>query len=144
MPGNYQDLVVWQRSMDIVDCCYALVKGLPASEAYVLRPQMLRAAISIPANIAEGHARHSQLDFARFIDISKGSAVEVETLLFVGTRQGYWRAAESEELLALLSEVKRMLESLRRKLRTSVSALQVRESASGEEVPGWWHDSSSN
>ena len=53
---SYRDLLVWQKAVDLVTCCYALTKLLPRSETYGLAGQIQRAAVSIPANIAEGHA----------------------------------------------------------------------------------------
>lgn len=65
----YQDLVVWQRSMELVKEIYSLIKYLPKEELYGLSDQMRRAAVSIPSNIAEGQARYSNKDFIRFLYI---------------------------------------------------------------------------
>ena len=77
----YQDLVVWQRSMELVKEIYSLIKYLPKEELYGLSDQMRRAAVSIPSNIAEGQARYSNKDFIGFLYISRGSIAELETQL---------------------------------------------------------------
>lgn len=79
--GNQKELIVWQRAMDLAKEVYLLVKKLPKSEMYVMGDQMRRAAISIPSNIAEGHARQSKKEYAYFLSIVQGSKAELETQL---------------------------------------------------------------
>jgi four helix bundle protein len=124
---NFRDLVVWQRGMELVDESYRLVKALPASELYGLRSQIVRAAVSVPTNIAEGHGRESRLDFARFLDVAKGSLLELETLFEIGRRQDFWVGEQLSVVKSLLDECCRMVESLRRKLRATSNT--VREEA---------------
>ena len=80
MAAFYEDLIIWQKAMDIAEKVYALTKTLPADEIYGLSSQMRRSAVSIPSNIAEGHARSgSHKEFKHFLTIAKGSLAELET-----------------------------------------------------------------
>jgi four helix bundle protein len=110
---SHRDLVVWQKSMDLVDTIYALARLLPSEENYGLRSQMTRASVSVPANIAEGSARTTSKDFANFLSIARSSAMELETLLTVALRQDFVPPAECEPAFALITEVSKMLSSLR-------------------------------
>src|SRR5678816_4530594 len=77
---SHRDLTVWRKGIDLAVETYRLAKNsLPASERFVLKEQMLRASISIPSNIAEGHGRMSKGDFVRFLRIARGSLYELDT-----------------------------------------------------------------
>ena len=82
----YRKLLAWQKSMDLVDCVYALVKLLPADERFGLCSQLSRAAVSIPSNIAEGYGRHHRGDYIRHLSFARGSLMEVETQLMICAR----------------------------------------------------------
>ena len=79
MKKRYKDLLVWQKSTDLVVEIYRVAKLLPKEELYALSNQMRRAAVSIPSNIAEGQARASQKEFVQFLSIAKGSNAELHT-----------------------------------------------------------------
>jgi len=102
--------------MALAEAVYALADTMPKKEEYRLTSQLIRAAISIPANIAEGNARGSRRDYARFIDIARGSAAEVETLLLLAARTRLISDAEAAPLLEAVDEISRMLNALRRRL----------------------------
>jgi len=102
--------------MDIVDQCYALTRKFPKSEMFGLSSQIQRAAVSVPANIAEGHGREHIGDYLRHLSIAKGSLVELETLLLIARRQNYIQQNELDSLLVEAGQVGRMLTALRRKL----------------------------
>ncbi len=70
---NYKELTVWQKSMDLVEEVYRLLKLLPREEQYALSDQLRRAAVSVPSNIAEGYGRHAAKDYLRFLNIARGS-----------------------------------------------------------------------
>ncbi|MCJ7502122.1 MAG: four helix bundle protein [Acidobacteriia bacterium] len=70
---SHRDLVVWQKAMDLTVMIYGLAAKLPSSETYRLVTQLTRAAASVPANIAEGHARGSRRDYANFLAVAKGA-----------------------------------------------------------------------
>jgi four helix bundle protein len=114
---TYCDLIVWQKAMELTAGCYQLAKTLPKAEEFRLTSQMLRAAASVPANIAEGNARGSRRDYARFVDIAHGSVAETETFLLLLNRVDLVKPEENRELLGLCSEIGRMLVALRNKLR---------------------------
>ena len=81
--NGYKDLIVWQKSMDLVDEIYRLVKFLPKEETYALSDQMRRAAVSVPSNIAEGYERKSPKEFANFLSIARASRAELETQICI-------------------------------------------------------------
>ena len=119
---NYTELLVWQKAMDLTDEIYSLTKLLPSEELYGLSSQMRRAVVSIPSNIAEGHARMQDKDFRRYLLIAKGSNAEIETQLRICVRQQYYHNEQVEKALALCDEISRMLTSmitgLEKKLKT--------------------------
>ncbi len=81
--NNYKNLLIWQRSIDMVEKIYKLSSLLPKSEEYNLKSQLRRAAISIPSNIAEGCGRNSNKQLRHFLQIARGSLAELETQLII-------------------------------------------------------------
>lgn len=79
MINSYKDLIVWQKSFDLVRQIYQLTDNFPKMEIYGLTSQMRRAAISIPSNIAEGFVRKHTKEFSQFVSIAFGSGAELET-----------------------------------------------------------------
>jgi four helix bundle protein len=120
---KYEDLVVWQKAMDLVVEVYKLVKSLPDEELFVLSNQMRRSAVSIPSNIAEGHERSTTKDFIKFLHIAKGSKAELETQLQICTRLDYLTQAQIDMAQGLLVEVGKMLNSLIRSLSEKLSKI---------------------
>jgi four helix bundle protein len=102
--------------MDLVEMVYQLANEFPDDERFRLTNQMTRAAISIPANIAEGNARGSLPDYARFVAISKGSAMETETYVLIAIRLNYTSAEAATPILDLITEISKMLTALRSRL----------------------------
>jgi four helix bundle protein len=114
---SYQELIVWQKAMDLTVQIYKITAKLPKEELFSLTNQMRRAAVSIPSNIAEGQARHSRKEFLQFIGIAKGSKAELETQLLLCQKIGYLIDTDISEAMNLLQEVGKMLNVLARKLR---------------------------
>lgn len=114
---SYRDLLVWRKAMDLVVDCYRFVSDLPKNETYSLISQTQRAAISIPANIAEGHGRDHIGDYLRHLSIANGSLMELETHLLLIGRLGYRPENDAEPLLAQCSEIGKMLAGLSKSLR---------------------------
>ncbi len=114
---NYRDLIVWQKSMDLAMTAYRLTESFPSRERFGLAVQLQRSAVSVPANIAEGHERHSRGDFRRHVSIASGSLAELETHLELSVRLGYLSAEFLGEARLLTVEVGRMLSTLLRRLR---------------------------
>ncbi|MBL8566925.1 MAG: four helix bundle protein [Hyphomicrobiaceae bacterium] len=114
---SYRDLVVWQKSMALAVEVYRIARLLPKDEQYRLTSQLLRAAASVPANIAEGHARGTRKDYAKFVSISRGSLAETETFLMLAAQVGLLMPGDVAAAEALCNEVSRMLLSLHSRLR---------------------------
>ncbi|MCL2798299.1 MAG: four helix bundle protein [Firmicutes bacterium] len=115
---NFQEMVVWQKAMDVAKSIYLLVKKLPKEEVFSLSDQMRRSAVSIPSNIAEGQARNSTKEFMHFIAVAKGSEAELKTQLLLCVKVGYLSEADISEAIDLLIEVGKMLTALTKKLIT--------------------------
>jgi four helix bundle protein len=107
---GYKDLIVWQKSMQLVKLLYDLCDQLPKIEQYILISQMLRAVISIPSNIAEGWSRHRKLEFIRFLEISFASCCELETQIIIC--QARYPKFAYDGILDLICEVKKMTTKL--------------------------------
>ncbi|MFN0012304.1 MAG: four helix bundle protein [Phycisphaerales bacterium] len=105
--------------MDLVEAVYRVAAGWPQAERYGLWSQATRAVVSVPANIAEGHARGTDKEFARFLGIARGSLMEAETLLTVACRLGYTPEADLQPVLDRMIEVSKMLSALLRTVRAS-------------------------
>jgi four helix bundle protein len=115
--GSHRDLVVWQKAMDLAVEVYRLSKSFPRDEAFRLTSQITRAVASVPANIAEGHARSTARDYAHFLSVSKGSLMETETyLMMLSVRLGYLTRESASPALSLITEISKMLTSLRARL----------------------------
>ena len=116
---NYQDLIVWQKAMDLVTLVYQVTRSFPKEELYGLTNQLRRAAVSIPSNIAEGHARKSKAEYLNFLSISQGSRAEVETQLFIAHRLGYVAQETITPALSLLNEIHRMTSTIAARLKNN-------------------------
>jgi len=113
---NYENLVVWQKSMDLVQCVYKLTDSFPSQEQFGLTLQMRRCSISLPSNIAEGSRRGTDKEFVRFLLIAFGSGAELETQLKITRRLGSAPHQEILEVENILEEVMKMLNILTKKL----------------------------
>jgi len=114
---SYRDLLVWQRAMDLVVESYQVSKLFPKSEIYGLTGQLQRAAVSVAANIAEGHGREHLGDYLHHLSIATGSIMEVETHLLIAQRLCYVTDADTKPALEMSAEVSRMLSGLTQKLQ---------------------------
>jgi four helix bundle protein len=106
---TFRDLEAWQQGMDLVERCYDLTRSFQTSELYGLASQLRRAAVSIPANIAEGHGRRSTRAFRNRVSIAIGSHAEVATYIELARRLGFLDAAATEQLLERSNSVGRLL-----------------------------------
>ena len=113
---SYQDLVVWQKSMDLVGMAYKIVVKLPINEQYGLSSQIRRAAGSVSANIAEGFGRWHAGEFIRFLLIANGSVKELETHLLIAVRLRLIRTDDIEASMQMAKEISKMIFALRDKL----------------------------
>ncbi|MBY0354380.1 MAG: four helix bundle protein [Rickettsiales bacterium] len=113
---GYQGLSVWQKGINYVEKIYRVTSAFPKEEMYGLISQMRRAAVSIPANIAEGYARRSDAEFARFLLIAAGSSAELETHVIIAHRLSFITLAESDEIMADTNELGKMLHGMHRSI----------------------------
>lgn len=102
--------------MDLAVECHRLAKLMPGSEEYRMASQLLRAASSVPANIAEGWIRGTRKDYANFVSIARGSLAEVETFLLLAERAGLIAAGENQAGLEVADRLGRQLNVLRSRL----------------------------
>ena len=116
---KYHDLIVWQKSMDLVTEIYRLARLLPKEEMFALSSQMKRAAISIPSNIAEGQERNTTKEFVQLLYTAKSSKGELETLLLICVKLRYFKQFQTEFAQSLLNEIGKTLNSLIKVLTTS-------------------------
>jgi four helix bundle protein len=116
---SYRELVVWQKAMHLAKEAYRVTKALPKAEEYRLTSQLLRAAASVPTNIAEGHARGTRKDYAYFVSIARGSLAETETILLLLVDVELLTHEHFQPALALCSEIGRMLNRLHERLRST-------------------------
>lgn len=109
---SFRDLRVWQEGIRLVTECYRVTKSFPADERFGLVNQMRRAAVSIPANIAEGWARKSTKEYLHFLSIAIGSLAELETHFEIATTLGFLPENTHETLLKDTDRLGRMLNRL--------------------------------
>jgi len=111
---NFEKLETWQKAIAFADLVYEVTRNFPGDERFGLTNQMRRAAVSVSSNIAEGSARNSKNDYARFLEIATGSLFEAVSQSFVGRRQGFLSEADFNKLYAAAEEQGKMLSGLRR------------------------------
>ena len=119
---SYKDLEVWQKAMDLVVMCYQATKKFPKSEVYGLASQLQRAAVSIPANIAEGRERKYSKEFVQHLSIAYSSMAELETHIQIAQRLNYINSAKTKRLLEKTAEIGRMINGLRKSIEKRGSA----------------------
>ena len=115
---NFRNLKVWEKAHQLTLKIYKQSRSFPKEELFGLTSQLRRAVSSIPTNIAEGTGRGSNTDFARFIQIAMGSACETEYLILLCTDLKYYSKGDYGNLLSEITEIKKMLTALLKKLRT--------------------------
>lgn len=111
---SFKELVVWQRSMELVKEIYLVTDKLPKKEMFGLQTQMRRSAVSIASNIAEGHRRSTKKDFVHFLKIADGSSAELETQIIICESLSY--DLDFIKSKKLLEEVQKMLSVMMKKL----------------------------
>jgi len=130
---RFEDLIAWQKGRELVRDVYAATEQGPIAKDFRLRDQMRAAAVSVPANIAEGFERSRLREFHQFLSIAKASCAEVRTYIYVARDVGYLDDETSRTLRAKAEEVARIIGGLRRsvgdklrsRLRTQDSGLRT-------------------
>jgi four helix bundle protein len=117
---HYQELIAWQKAMDLVEMIYRSTGSFPKEEMFGLTCQVRRAGVSMPSNIAEGQGRRTTGEFLQFLSIARGSLQEAETQILLAERLGYLDEARRMEVFNLSSEVGRLISGL-------INALESRQ-----------------
>lgn len=130
---TYRQLDVWQRAMELVEAVYGMTKLLPSEERYGLTSQVQRAAVSVPANIAEGWGRNSRKEYMHHLSRAKGSLMELETLLIVVMRLGFVSKEQGRRAWELSQEVGKMLTALMASLRNGKGSSETSETENAGE-----------
>jgi len=114
---GFEDIEAWKKAYEVTLRIYKLTDDGRFSKDYGLRDQIRRASVSIMANIAEGHGRRSNSEFANFLNLARGSAHEVQSHLYVAAGLEYIEKTEFQILYGAVSEVSRMTFALAKYLR---------------------------
>ncbi len=115
MLKSHKDIVVWQKSIELVSSIYLLTQSFPEAERFGLISQLRRASVSVPSNIAEGAARNSKKEFIQFLYISLGSLSEIETQLII---------AEKLKLIDDKTEVQESVDEIRKLILGLIRSLK--------------------
>lgn len=118
---HVQRLEAWKIAIDLVELIYGATKSFPRDEIYGLTSQMRRAAVSVPAKVAEGHGRDSTRDYLHHISIAMGSLAELETHVVIAGRFGYVRTAQQQSLIEACDKLGRILRGLQKSLKQKLS-----------------------
>jgi len=118
----HEKLEVWETAVELVVTIYKQTESFPKEEKFGLTSQIRRAAVSVPANIAEGAGRQSQREFAHFLSTAQGSASELATELLIAQRLGYLDLEAYSGLKARLDSIGRMIVGLSRHVKTKLEA----------------------
>ena len=121
--SNFKELMVWQKAIDLVTEIYKITRAFPKEEVFGLVSQMQRAAVSIPSNIAEGHERNSDKEFAQFLCIARGSLAELETQIIIAEKLSYITKEQRISILNNCYEIGRMINGLLKKINSLQSLL---------------------
>jgi four helix bundle protein len=113
---SYKDLVVWQKGIALAKLVYGLTRSFPSEEKFGIVAQMRRAAVSVPSNVAEGQARRTTGELIQFISHAEGSIAELDAQLILSIELKFCSNAAADTAFALIDEIRRMLNVLRRKL----------------------------
>lgn len=116
MAFKFENLIVWQKAMDMNDSIFLLSKTFPSDERYNLISQIKRAADSVILNIAEGSTSQSNAEFVRFLNYSMRSVVEVVCALFIAKRRKYIDNIKFDEMYSSCEELVKMIQSLKKSL----------------------------
>lgn len=109
---TYQDLIVWQKSINLVVEIYKLTDNFPKSELYGLSSQMRRCAVSIPSNVAEGRRRGSKKEYRQFLIIAFGSGAELEIQIIIAKKLSFLPTKDYLMIDQLLNEIMKMLNKM--------------------------------
>jgi len=115
---THKDLNVWNEAIELVTDIYKMTRSFPKDEQYGLISQIRRAAVSIPSNIAEGSARSSRKEFIQFLNISMGSAVELETQVIISKNLGYITEELFQKISDKVNKISKMVQGLIKSIKS--------------------------
>ena len=118
---SFKDLIVWQKGIELVNEIYKVTKHFPKEELFGLTSQARRAAISVPTNVAEGWGRGTTKNYIQFLEISRGSLYELNTLMIIATNQEFLNPEKCVEIENTINEIGRMLNALITKLESKIN-----------------------
>ena len=125
---TFEEILAWQKARQITQKVYLVSNSGEFARDFGLRDQMRRASVSIMANIAEGHGRRTETEFANFLNISRASAAEVQSHLYVALDLGYIHQSDFDEIYRMLNEASKMCLSLAQYLRKKNDSTQSTQS----------------
>ena len=117
--NKFEEIQAWQKAKILTLLIYQLTLKEEFAKDFGLKDQIRRASVSIMANIAEGHGRRTNMEFANFLNVVRGSAAEVQSHLYIALGLNYINQKEFDELYQTLTEISRMTLSLAQYLRTT-------------------------
>lgn len=117
---KFEEIQAWQKAREVTRIVYSISNNEKFVKDFSLRDQIKRASVSIMANIAEGHGRRTRTEFANFLNIARGSAIEVQSHLYVALDLKYINQAEFDKIYEMLEEVSKMTVSLAKYLRKNL------------------------
>ncbi len=118
--NDFRELIVWQKSIELVENIYQITNSYPKEELFSLTSQIRRSAISIPSNVAEGFGRKSTLDYIHFLHIARGSLYELQTQLEISNRIKYLSENELHSMIEHCKEVEKLLNGLIKSLANKI------------------------
>ena len=118
---SFRDLLIWQKSMNLVTDIYQVTRNFPQAEMFGLTSQLRRASISIPSNIAEGYGRNTSKDYLRYLQIALGSLYEIQTQLEIAFNLHFLEIFDFNKMISLCLEIERMLTSLIAKIKAKIA-----------------------
>jgi four helix bundle protein len=117
--SKFEEIQAWQKAKDLTLLIYKITAEEKFSKDFGLKDQIRRASVSIMANIAEGHGRRTNTEFANFLNIARGSVAEVQSHLYIAVGLDYIEKKDFDDLYQTLTEISRMTLSLAQYLRTT-------------------------
>ena len=115
---NFKDLRVWQLAVNWTDKVFDVAESFPSEQRYVLGNQLTRSSLSVPSNIAEGSLRGSKKEFARFVNIARGSLAEAETQIIIAKKRRYISDDDYSEFETTILSLHKMLFKLLKSLQS--------------------------
>jgi len=116
---TYQNLLVWQKGIEIVKMAYSLCRQMPKEELFALQSQIKRASVSVPSNIAEGYGQEYTKNYLRFLKIARGSLYELETQMIIARDLNFIEDGEFQSISNLMIEENKMLNAFIRSIESS-------------------------